>query len=150
MDGSDIKLVIQKKLFASDLKQSQNRLSMPFNQLETHDFLTPDEIEILNRHKHDENCLTKLGIEVGLLGPTFEMYDKKIEFKIWDMQKTHNYVLITNWYNFVMDHKNILKEGANIQVWSFRKKQELCFAVACVDHKPKADKIHDGENINCC
>ncbi|GJW08814.1 B3 domain-containing protein, DNA-binding pseudobarrel domain protein [Tanacetum coccineum] len=45
LNGTNIMLVIQKLLFTSDLAGSQNRLSMPCNQLETSNFLTEHEVE---------------------------------------------------------------------------------------------------------
>nr|GEX24925.1 putative B3 domain-containing protein At3g24850 [Tanacetum cinerariifolium] len=43
VNGSEPKLVIQKVLYMSDLKQNQNRLSLPLKKLETEDFLTIEE-----------------------------------------------------------------------------------------------------------
>ncbi|KAL4567639.1 hypothetical protein LXL04_023228 [Taraxacum kok-saghyz] len=40
MNGRDLTLVIKKILYASDLAKTQNRLSMPMNQLETLEFST--------------------------------------------------------------------------------------------------------------
>ncbi|GKD59848.1 B3 domain-containing protein, DNA-binding pseudobarrel domain protein [Tanacetum coccineum] len=71
--GSDMKLVIQKTLFQSDLKRSQNRLNMPFNQVETHDFLTDEEIRFLDRKADDAE------IEVCLVGPNLQMFKKPIK-----------------------------------------------------------------------
>ncbi|GKB42757.1 B3 domain-containing protein, DNA-binding pseudobarrel domain protein [Tanacetum coccineum] len=95
---SDMKLVIQKTLFESDLKRSQNKL-MPFKQVETHAFLTDEKIRFLGRKNEDAE------IEVRL----------------------------TNWCDFVEANKKVLKEKETIQVWSFRKDEQLCFAVVRVD-----------------
>ncbi|GJY87029.1 ribonuclease H-like domain-containing protein [Tanacetum coccineum] len=125
--GSDMKLVIQKMLFESDLKRSQNRLNMSFKQVETHDFLTDEEIRFLDRKSDDAE------IEVQLVGPNLQMFNKPMCLKIWNMTNTKNYVLKTNWCDFVEANKKVLKEKATIQVWSFRKDEQLCFAVVCVD-----------------
>ncbi|PWA62517.1 B3 domain-containing protein, DNA-binding pseudobarrel domain protein [Artemisia annua] len=124
--GCDMKLVIQKTLFESDLKRSQNRLNMPFNQVETHDFLTGEEIRLGSN-------TDKAGIEVRLVGPNMQMFKKPMWLKIWNMKSSKNYVLKTNWCDFVEANKKVLKERATIQVWSFRKDGQLCFAVVCVD-----------------
>lgn len=124
INGTKIKLVIQKTLYETDLKRSQNRLNMPFKQVETHEFLTDEEKEILKN---------KEGIKVRVIGPTFMMYEKPLWLKIWSMSKTHNYVLNTNWCNFVEANRKILKVDTAIQVWSFRKDEQLCFAILCVD-----------------
>lgn len=127
MNGLDAKLVIQKILYPSDLKRSQNRLNMPIKQLKTLDFLTTEEKKDLEDEKN---------IKVRLVGPRLQMYPKPMELKAWRMKKTKNYVLKTNWNKFVKDNKKYLKEKSKIQVWSFRKDEQLCFALAVVD-KPE-------------
>nr|GEU29444.1 B3 domain-containing protein, DNA-binding pseudobarrel domain protein [Tanacetum cinerariifolium]GEY57322.1 B3 domain-containing protein, DNA-binding pseudobarrel domain protein [Tanacetum cinerariifolium] len=124
IDGTNIKLVIQKTLYETDLKRSQHRLNIPFKQVETHDFLTDEEKEIL---------VNKEGIKVRVIGPTFMMYEKPLWLKIWSMSKNHNYVLNTNWCNFVEANRKVLKVNTTIQVWSFRQDEQLCFAILCVD-----------------
>ncbi|KAJ0911269.1 putative DNA-binding pseudobarrel domain superfamily [Helianthus annuus] len=128
MKGTDVKLVIQKKLYKSDTLKTQNKLNMPFNQLEKNKFLTEDERQIVVSNVPKEN-----NIEVSLLGPTLEMYKLKMELTMWPMISTYNYVLKTNWYQFWFDNKQHLKEGSKIQVWSFRRDQRLCFAIVCVE-----------------
>ncbi|GKA82129.1 B3 domain-containing protein, DNA-binding pseudobarrel domain protein [Tanacetum coccineum] len=127
--GSDMKLVIQKTLFQSDLKRSQNRLNMPFKQVETHDFLTDEEIRFLGSKIGND------GIEVRLVGPNLQMFMKPMRLTIWNMSGNKNYVLKTNWCDFVEANKMVLKERATIQVWSFRKDEQLCFAVVRVDEQ---------------
>nr|XP_043625882.1 B3 domain-containing protein At3g25182-like [Erigeron canadensis] len=156
MKGSDLKLLIQKTLYASDLNPGQNRLNMPANQLETNanDFLTADEMRKLT-DKDKKSGLEvdkdkKSGVEVGILGPNLRMYDRMLELKIWDMPCTKNYVLISNWYNFVKEHYNFLKKGTLIQVWAFRLNEQLCLALVCPDHEDDnvafEENLHDGEN----
>ncbi|MFS7943712.1 putative DNA-binding pseudobarrel domain superfamily [Helianthus anomalus] len=128
MKGTDVKLVIQKTLYKSDTLKTQNRLNMPFNQLETNQFLTEDERQIVVSDVPKEN-----NIEVSLLGPTLEMYKLKMELTMWFIFSTYNYVLKTNWYQFWYDNKQHLKEGSKIQVWSFRRNQWLCFVIVCVE-----------------
>ena len=127
MNGSELKLVIQKVLYMSDLKQDQNRLSLPLKQLITEDFLTTEErLKLANKEE----------IEVRVVGPTLEMYKEPMTLTIWPMKKTHNLVLKTNWYHFVKENKEYLKELSKIQVWSFRKDNQLCFALAVVARPP--------------
>ncbi|GJU35226.1 B3 domain-containing protein, DNA-binding pseudobarrel domain protein [Tanacetum coccineum] len=122
--GCNMKLVIQKTLYKSDLTLSQNRLNMPFKQVETHDFLTDKEMQILCDHGGE--------IEVRLVGPNLQMFNKPMRLQIWHMSFVKTYVLRTNWYDFVEANKMVLKELATLQVWSFRKDEQLCFAVVCV------------------
>ncbi|KAI3766756.1 hypothetical protein L2E82_16827 [Cichorium intybus] len=124
MNGKETKTVIQKTLFASDLKENLNRLNLPINQLETLDFLTETEKRDLENGKE---------LQVPLLGPRLRMYKKPMALKIWHLRTTKNYVLITNWNNFVKENKEDLKENTMIQVWSFRRDHQLCFAIACLD-----------------
>nr|GEY58411.1 hypothetical protein [Tanacetum cinerariifolium] len=65
MNGSEPKLVIQKVLYMSNLKQDQNRLSLPLKKLEIEDFLTIEEKLALENENE---------IEVRLVGPTLKMY----------------------------------------------------------------------------
>ncbi|GKD18937.1 B3 domain-containing protein, DNA-binding pseudobarrel domain protein [Tanacetum coccineum] len=83
--GSDMKLVIQKTLFESDLKRSQNRLNMPFKQVETHDFLMDEEKRFLGKKTDDAE------IEVRLVGSNLQMFKKPMYLKIWSMTNTNNY-----------------------------------------------------------
>lgn len=127
MNGAELKLVTQKVLYMSDLKQDQNRLSLPLKQLITEDFLTTEErLKLENKEE----------MEVRVVGPTLEMYKEPMTMTIWPMKNTHNLVLKTNWYHFVKEHKEHLKELSKIQVWSFRKDNQLCFALAVVARPP--------------
>ncbi|KAI3744255.1 hypothetical protein L1987_57332 [Smallanthus sonchifolius] len=136
LKGTDMKLVIQKNLYHSDTIQSQNRLSMPMNQLETDDFLTVDEKKILDIKNPKEN-----EIEVSLVGPTLEMYCLPMKLKMWHMASTMNYVLKTHWFEFWEDNAEYLQEDVKIQVWSFRIDEKLCFAIACVDEPDGQDDV---------
>nr|GFB21025.1 hypothetical protein [Tanacetum cinerariifolium] len=128
INGSEPKLVIQKVLYKSDLKQDQNRLSLPLKKLETEDFLTIEEKLALENENE---------IEVRLVGPTLKMYKEPMRLVIWNMTYTRNLVLKTNWYRFVEENKEHLKELSKIQLWSFRKDQQLCFAIAVVARPPE-------------
>lgn len=125
-NGTNIMLVIQKKLFASDLAGNQNRLTMPYNQLQTIDFLTEQERDYLLTDKSE--------IDVSLLGPTFQMFHKSMKLVRWAINSTTSYILRTEWNNFVKENKSDLKQGAIIQVWSYRKEDQNkpCFAIAVV------------------
>ncbi|KAJ9563732.1 hypothetical protein OSB04_008892 [Centaurea solstitialis] len=123
MNGSDLKLVIQKILYVTDLDKHQNRLSMPVKQLEKVKFLTDDEKRLLDEDRE---------FEVALLGPTLRMHTEPMRLKKWNLNTTSNYVLRTNWNRFVDDNREELAVNTRVQVWSFRKDEKLCFALACV------------------
>ncbi|GJX32383.1 hypothetical protein Tco_0242238 [Tanacetum coccineum] len=57
------------------------------------------------------------------------MYFKDLELDKYQYTMS----LKINWVDFVEANKKVLKEKATIQVWSFRKDEQLCFAVVCVD-----------------
>ncbi|XP_076881693.1 B3 domain-containing protein At2g32645-like [Bidens hawaiensis] len=127
MFGLDMKLVIQKPLYESDLNTTQNRLNMPVKQLVTrpHEFLTVDEMRVIEDGSKD-------GMEVKEVGPTMRMHEKPLRLKTWHMKNTNNFVLKTKWNEFVASNKMALKTYTMIQVWSFRKDRELCFAIVPV------------------
>ncbi|GJW86010.1 B3 domain-containing protein, DNA-binding pseudobarrel domain protein [Tanacetum coccineum] len=86
-NGSDLKLVIQKRVYGT-----KNWLNMPFKLLETHDFLTPEEKQVLGDGSK---------IKVALVGPNLLIYNKPMSLMIRGMSKNKNYVLKTNWSDFV-------------------------------------------------
>nr|GEY00626.1 B3 domain-containing protein, DNA-binding pseudobarrel domain protein [Tanacetum cinerariifolium] len=132
MNNSDLELRIQKVLYMSDLKPNQKMLNLPQKQLITEDFLSDNERRILESEGE---------IEIRLVGPMLKMYKKPIVLKMWRMSRTNNYVLKTKWKQFVEENKEHLKELVKIQLWSFRKDHQLCFALAAVARPP------DGKNI---
>ena len=48
MGGSDLKMVKDKKLFASDIRTSGCRFSLPLKQIKTDEFLTQEERNLLD------------------------------------------------------------------------------------------------------
>ncbi|KAL7604682.1 hypothetical protein Lser_V15G15215 [Lactuca serriola] len=125
MNGTDLKLVLKKILYESDLRKNQNRLSMPMNQLEKNiEFLNENEKQDLENGKE---------FEVGLLGPRLGLHNKSMMMKMWKLKSTSSYVLKTNWNEFVEENKKDLKPHSEIQVWSFRKDNKLYFALVYVD-----------------
>ncbi|CAH1424077.1 unnamed protein product [Lactuca virosa] len=125
LKGKEAKVVIQKTLYKSDLEENQNRLSMPMKQvIKSDEFLRKNEKQDLENGKE---------FEVKLWGPRLEMHKKPMVLKMWHMKSTSNYVLKTNWNHFVMANKKDLEINKKIQVWSFRRDEKLCFAIACLE-----------------
>ncbi|KAM0001046.1 putative DNA-binding pseudobarrel domain superfamily [Helianthus debilis subsp. tardiflorus] len=135
MGGLDMKLVIQKILYESDMKKDQSRLNMPILQLkiQTHKFLTDEEIRMIDESKD--------GIEVRVVDSKLRMYERPLWLKKWHLKHTDNYVLKTNWNKFVGDN-DVLKKDTMIQVWAFRKDRQLCFAIVLVE-RPDAVNNRD-------
>nr|GEY61715.1 B3 domain-containing protein, DNA-binding pseudobarrel domain protein [Tanacetum cinerariifolium] len=116
-----------KVLYMSDLALGQNRLNLLLKQLLTEDFLSDEERWILESDGE---------IKVRLVGPNLKMFKEPMELKIWDMTRTSNLVLTSKWKQFMEENKDYLKELSMIQIWSFPKDQQLCFALAVVDRPP--------------
>ncbi|KAL7603389.1 hypothetical protein Lser_V15G15234 [Lactuca serriola] len=135
LKGKEEKVVIQKTLYKSDLEENKNRLSMPMKQV-----IKPDEF--LRKNEKEDLEIGK-EFEVKLWGPRLEMHEKPMMLKMWHMNSTSNYVLKTNWNHFVMATKKDLKINKKIQVWSFRREEKLCFAIACLERDVDAQNNAD-------
>ncbi|XP_019092298.1 PREDICTED: B3 domain-containing protein At5g24050-like [Camelina sativa] len=128
MNGArDAKLIFEKTLFVTDVNPTQNRLSMPYNNLHRNDFLTPVESRIIDE---DINHNKKIGVGAILV----DQWSRKwgVMLKRWEMKKdsgkgSWNYNLICGWNDII--EANGLKEGDNISLWSFRCCGILCFAM---------------------
>lgn len=111
----------EKNLSWSDVNPAASRLLMPLKKLKN-DFLTEEEKVILAR---------KGSIEALLIQPSLD--ECKIKLKKWDMggkskgNFTENYVLVTTWNKVVED--NNMAQDMKVQLWSFRRGDELCFAL---------------------
>nr|XP_004231679.2 putative B3 domain-containing protein At2g27410 [Solanum lycopersicum] len=112
---SQVKLVIQKVLYDTDLSYKQVRLSIPINQVENKDFLTPQQKMVLETRDIVSNKKSK--IQFNLIEPSLEK--TKIHLAKWDMSNTSNYVLLNGWMQVV--ERNILKSGMVVQLWSFNQ-----------------------------
>ncbi|CAL0313067.1 unnamed protein product [Lupinus luteus] len=101
LNGSDVKFLMHKKLCLSDVKQNNNRLSMPRSQIAC-EFLTEDEHEKLNERK-DDPTRRLIGMEITVMDPFLREY--KMTLKKWEMKKNPEddemkgviYNLVTNW-----------------------------------------------------
>ncbi|KAH7533894.1 hypothetical protein FEM48_Zijuj04G0180000 [Ziziphus jujuba var. spinosa] len=123
MGGSDIKLVIQKKLYKSDLERDNNSLSMPWNELKS-EFLSPEEKTLLNTKRENNN--RHEGIEVLVIEPNQNVSQLCLEK--WDSNdNSSSYVLTKTWYDVARN--NNLEVDDIVQVWSFRVNSDLSFVV---------------------
>ena len=125
LKGTEVKVVIQKTLYKSDLEENQNRLNMPMKQV-----IRPDEFLRKNEKEDLENGKE---FEGKLWGPRLEMHENPMMLKMWHMKTTSNYVLKTEWNRFVKANEKDLEINKTIQVWSFRREEKLCFAIACLE-----------------
>nr|XP_004231678.2 uncharacterized protein LOC101264573 [Solanum lycopersicum] len=111
---SQVKLVIQKALYDTDLSYQQMRLSIPVNQVVSKDFLTPQQKMVLET-KNVSNKKTK--IQFNLIEPSLEQ--TKIHLTKWDRSNSSSYVLLNNWMQVV--ERNKLKPEMVVQLWSFHQ-----------------------------
>ncbi|KAK4366858.1 hypothetical protein RND71_014738 [Anisodus tanguticus] len=127
-------LVIQKTLFDTDVKPAEGRLSIP--QKEVTKFRQTGEIFL---NPEEEACLsTRIGgkmstMSVTLFEPSREICT--INLRKWNMNKStgktsSSYVLVTYWNEVV--RRNALESGTLVQLWAFRKGEDLCFALVKV------------------
>ncbi|XP_055817964.1 putative B3 domain-containing protein At5g35780 [Solanum dulcamara] len=123
------KLVIEKRLFETDVKPAEGRFSIPQNQM-SNNFLKPDEEELLNR-RNEANKMCEMN--VMLIEPSHRVGE--INLRKWTMNKNNgkassSYVLVKHWND--VTRRNRLKSGMKMQLWAFRKDEELCFALVNV------------------
>jgi hypothetical protein len=116
LQGSDIKLVIQKVLTDTDMKGSQDRLSIPRGQMR-YDFLSIEEQVSLEKKEADGKHFK--GMEVPLIEPGLK--ESSIFLKKWKLGSSCSYMLSNPWINVA--GRNGLKSGNSIQLWSFRVNQ---------------------------
>ncbi|GFY96903.1 hypothetical protein Acr_11g0012090 [Actinidia rufa] len=133
LNGSDLVLVIQKPLFATDVSKNHYRLSMPFNQIKNQ-FLSRNEKDALM----NQNGVGVPEMEVFLIEPSCQK-ETKMNLKIWAMHKgpkckakvSYMYSLGKHWNEVVSG--NGLEEGMTVQVWAFRVDGNLGFALVRVE-----------------
>jgi hypothetical protein len=115
--GSNIKLVIQKELTITDMNASQDRLSIPRDQMRF-DFLSSEEKVILE--KKEANGIHFKGMEVPLIEPGLQV--SSIFLKKWKLGRSSCFMLSKPWMDVAK--RNELKPGNNVQLWSFRVNQK--------------------------
>ncbi|XP_030532085.1 putative B3 domain-containing protein At3g24850 [Rhodamnia argentea] len=124
MRGRDVRLVVEKRLSATDMNPGQSRFSIPKSQVLT-EFLGDQEIKTL-----DSNG----GIKVSLVDPCLEIHHG-LQLKKWSYSnKTFSYVLTNRWNAVAHPSKQngLIKDGL-VQLWSFRVDGNLYFCLAACD-----------------
>lgn len=121
LNGTDIKFVMCKKLFNTDLKPYNNRLSLPLGEIKC-DFLTEKENEILDAKNKDGK---PLGLDVTVLDPYFREFT--MVFKKWQMGTSCVYNLVKNW-KFLLSC-NDMQKGNELNIWCFRVDGKLYFTL---------------------
>ncbi|KAL9420210.1 hypothetical protein AB3S75_037900 [Citrus x aurantiifolia] len=133
MGGSNVVLVIQKKLTQSDTGSQYDRFSMPEGQI-MNDFLEAEEEELLvdrNQPIH----------KVRLIHPCVSKVTN-VTLRKGHMNNASTYNLSGTWRGtwhkqVVGDSENALQDGTMVQLYAFRRRHkninELCFALVNLD-----------------
>ncbi|XP_048227268.1 uncharacterized protein LOC125369294 [Ricinus communis] len=117
--GSEVNLLITKKLTNTDIAKTQNRVSIPLNQVKNNGFLRDEEIRMLN--ERDGKHLK--GINVMFVGPSESDDRKGIELSLrkWNMKNNSSYNLATAWYpKVVTNNMKLFQNNPTVQFWTFR------------------------------
>ncbi|OWM77966.1 hypothetical protein CDL15_Pgr018535 [Punica granatum] len=117
MGGSNVKLILQKKLTCSDMKADQGRFLLPRCRVLAN-FLGQEEWQ---RLKSGGN------ICVPVIEPCLRV--STLSLRRWKMSSSHVFVLNTGWNKITHDPENGLVEDDVVQVWSYRVEGRLCFAI---------------------
>ncbi|PQQ07738.1 uncharacterized protein Pyn_30571 [Prunus yedoensis var. nudiflora] len=125
--GGDVKLVIQKKICASDMSANNARFSIPGIKGKSTDFLKEKEQSDLDIRDTDKKKRL-IGIPVLMLNPSDLSFDS-LRLKKWQMGGNHVYNLVSGWRKVAKANK--LEEGEMVQLWSFRLNHDsqLCFVL---------------------
>ncbi|KAJ7942548.1 B3 domain-containing protein family [Quillaja saponaria] len=130
LGGSEIKLVIQKELFGTDLNPNNGRFSIPQTQILT-EFLTESEKAFLDlRQRNNQGRLC--GLDVLVLDP--RLVEFNLHLKKWKMERTDVYNLTYKWNEILNGNKSNLCLHDVVQLWCFRRSnsKQLCFALVKV------------------
>ncbi|EOA29334.1 hypothetical protein CARUB_v10025616mg, partial [Capsella rubella] len=123
-NGYDPKLISTRKLFQTDINKDQARLSVPFRQVKTPDFLTEQETIFI----HEYAMKTRVeGVSVDLVDPNMKKH--ALDLRKWKMNGNWIYTFCKGWNN-VLDANRSFKVDDVYPLWSFRSgKGKLCFAL---------------------
>ncbi|KAG7638283.1 putative transcription factor B3-Domain family [Arabidopsis thaliana] len=130
------KLISTRKLYKTDLASLQARLSVPFKQVKSPDFLTEEETRII---KEQALKIRKEGLSVDFVDPLLNKY--VLDLRKWKMSGNWYYVFVNGWNDVVT--ANRFKVDDFFPLWSFRSgRGKLCFALV----PPTAS--HDGASTS--
>ncbi|KAB2608280.1 B3 domain-containing protein [Pyrus ussuriensis x Pyrus communis] len=151
MNGTELTLLIQKKLYPTDVNPNHNRLSLPPLQVLSGSFLTSNEIETLNP-KHSRKSRDLGFLNIPFIDPSLKLKEKKgINLSLWTLSNSNrkSYVLKTGWGKVVK--KNKLVAGDVIQVWSFRANgNQLHLAIVLVQRAKECSNQSGGSSHVFC
>ncbi|KAK1562940.1 hypothetical protein Q3G72_019578 [Acer saccharum] len=121
LNGTDVMLVGEKAMTATDMDNHQGRFSIPRGKVRTHAFL-----------RKEDNPTE--GVKCSLIQPCLQVITD-LGFKKWTMNTTFSYTLIKKWNSVASNEENGLQTGCVVQLWSFRVGSNLWFALVNLDLK---------------
>ncbi|CAJ2654682.1 unnamed protein product [Trifolium pratense] len=133
LNGRDIKYVMHKELFPSDLDKEKCRLSLPVEL----DYL--NEMEKMELKKRNEKGKL-VGLGVGLLDPCFRLFSMSL--RKWDMRSDSVYNLVQEWKLVLL--KNKFKKDQKLNIWSFRDNDDKLHFV--LDDRVIDDRVNSEES----
>ncbi|CAN1168310.1 B3 domain-containing protein At2g31420 [Linum perenne] len=123
LQGKEIKLLIEKRLYDSDLKPNEGRMSIPNTKM-CKEVLTPEEVEWLKTARGKKNEV--LGMELKMVDPQLKV--RKIMLKHWNLKKENGKVgsmyVLSKYWNEVVKELGLQKEEV-VQLWGFRMGEEV-------------------------
>ncbi|XP_057418267.1 B3 domain-containing protein At2g24670-like [Lotus japonicus] len=115
LNGTNTQFLMSKKLYNTDVKANNNRLSMPENSIKC-EFLTEAE---------KKSTAEQQGVDVTVLDPGLR--EHSLVLKKWKMNSVFVYNLIKNWNKVVSE--NHFQKDHELQIWSFRVNTKLYFVL---------------------
>lgn len=137
MRGTEETLIFKRTLAETDVNKGISRLSIPLSKLLSYNFLTSDDEKETIETRIEGG--RKGSISVKVIDPRLEVWELK--FTRYDMEKKTKkgtrgktsslYVLGYKWNHVV--RANSLRQGDDLELWSFRSQQKLCFALVLLE-----------------
>ncbi|KAK3232061.1 hypothetical protein Dsin_003942 [Dipteronia sinensis] len=120
-NGTDILLVMEKTITASDIDRNQNRLLFGVNNVKTQFLITQEEKNKVNQPG---------GLQVSVIQPCFETTPEvELRKRTKKDSRYSGYVLTGNWFKIAENEMNHLRINDTVRLWSFRQGSELFFAL---------------------
>ncbi|KAJ4831329.1 hypothetical protein Tsubulata_033708 [Turnera subulata] len=132
-DDTDLKLVMVKKLYHTDLDLHQDRLAMPARQiLDLDNFLREEEKEKVFGSRE--------GLMVKLVDPSLVVSDMRLtKWPFHNQKDWFSFELTKGWRAVVERNPHVLKPNALLQVYSFRRNAQLCLVLWKLPLPPRPD-----------
>ncbi|KAH7840114.1 hypothetical protein Vadar_012818 [Vaccinium darrowii] len=146
LNGSDAIMVMEKKLFATDVNTGNARLSLPAREIDLR-FLSEEE-KVFLATRQDGNKISRIKSRIIVEGGM----EHGICLSQWEMPKKASgnvsvvYVLLSGWKDVVEAHN--LRKDDIVQLWSFRVEGNPWFALVRVGSQNGEEGLEEGGEVN--